>query len=395
MNIISLLQGKERKFDYDKTLNWWDEKIAPRDNLFTALKSAVRNVSTEWEEVGQQLFDWKDGYITVENERQDKQFRQATKLYVSARFVAELFAKEKDLANSLKSSKLDKDQRITLTNKIQEKVASLPREFNYLKTELDSSKSDLIFICQLFAQEIDWNWVEVPIVAKHKHQESGKVYNLALRKVLTYGEVTPNPTFLENPDEYLKEDVLQSIRTAFEFNREFWQKNKVDNKEIWKKANPDKDFDEVGFIWDITASEVKNDNSIEESLADTDELKTEIIKGESAGLAAVVGIYHALLNQIPDNRVVYSARLETDSKKLKPTGKVRPVEGILAKIQAAIETEFIDTFVMHEHNYNEKKNEVMKLIEGKSFRIKTINSEGIVVGTYPEMLAGNSLSDAT
>lgn len=391
-NIIWLLQGKQQKYRPKKSWAWWDENIAPKDILFIAFKSAIKNASADdWEKVNMHLVEWTD-CIPVKDKKRTKQFTQAVKLYVGAKFVSELPAEDKDLSDSLKSSKLDKDQRITLNNKIQEKIALLPTDFNYLKSELNNSKTDLIFLCELFAQEIDWNWVEVPVVAKQKHQEVGKVYNLELKKVLIYGEVMANPTFLENPAEYIKDDFLQSIGTALKFNREFWEKKKEEREEIWEKANQDKDFDKFGFIWDVVPLEVKNDNLIEENLTDADKSGTEEKRGESAGLAAAVAIYHALLNQIPDNRVVYSARLETSSKDSNPTGEIKPVEGIIAKIKAAIKTDFIDTFVMHEDNFNEKKNEIMKLIEGKPFRIKTINSDGSKIETYPETLVNNSIS---
>ncbi len=87
--------------------------------------------------------------------------------------------------------------------------------------------------------------------------------------------------------------------------------------------------------------------------------------GPSAGGAAALGFYHALRNTVPDEALIVTAEVQ-------PTGELKEVDGIAAKVKAIANAGRFDTIVVAgEKNKTDAKRVLDELGKGAAIRVGT------------------------
>lgn len=359
--------------------------------------------SSDWRKIGtlmkkwSKVFELRRGRDLEEKDFQEKcaQWEHADKLIACAEFAACL---ESDQLTELLSEE-KKGLRIELDK-------YLANQNERLSESRGLQNDEIIALCWIFLEKkLSPEVRRIPFVTAPKKQgEEGRVHILELRKSEIYGLTIQNPSIF--PFVYyiskIHLDFKRAIEKALSFNVKTWKEEKTElQNQIDNLRNSSDDADKellpelqkslkdmttmgrierYGIIWEVKPFHAEHTGKeFEEFEKPEGSSLSEGVSGESIGLAAAVGIYFALRDKYPDERVLYSAKLNTD------TNQFSKVDGIAEKIKAALKTNFIDTFVMHKDNFDENVRKIIdsNLNRGKSLRVKTIDPDGNERQTYP------------
>lgn len=405
--------GKYKEFD------WWKNKIIVGDAFFHDL---LNHKEKDWTSETINLEKWLDVfvkkilriddslksdslsqkekkhylYLKQDYERSLEQWTHALKLLLCAKYVAE---NDSAFPAVLESPR----EKIEFTSAIQKELSNFLQKVFSKKVKTDNTKinkieittlerDEIILFCSLFCGgNLADNFIEVPF-ATASSPETGAIHKLVLKKVQSFGLVRRNPCVFPEVHNYAKKidpNFSEAVEAAFLFNSQSWADEQMEQK--FGR------FGKYGIIWDVkpfynnaekstlaeavTEQKQRSDNKINGEQKLNQEIET--LYGESIGLAAAVGIYFALRDKYPDERVIYSAGLSIDNRN-RPTGKIAAVDGIPAKINAAIDSTIIDTFVIHQDNFKDKDREKIEpMLIKRHFRIKTLDSDANEVETFP------------
>jgi len=388
--------------------NW--EKIVDGDGFFQRLLRENKN--SDWFSITEELERWErvievcrfEELTETEYEEKSNQLKHAHKLLVLA--VA-CYQNEESVKQILENN------RIELLSLFDNLSKSQAKQFD----ELGIKNDEFIVLSSIFSKRsLTSNVRKVPFVTGSEDTHGkGRVHFLELRKFESYHLAMRNPANFPNVSNYARNittDFQQAIQNALDANLDNWENEKAQLKEqISQLESTDQhsnsfklnalkkdlsymeemgNIERYGIIWDVKPLHpspefeyINNDDYLYEKDENTN---VENITGESAGLAAFTGIYFTLRNKFPDSRILYSVKLETNMRlQDKNPSKIKfsRVGYIPSKIRAAIETDFIDTFVIHEDNFKgNERDEIAHLIKGKNLRIKTIDSNGNDLETY-------------
>lgn len=335
----------------------WQCTIASGKALFDVLR---KGPDTDWDLAERHLGSFITEFINDQqfDEECDRsteiaQWIHASKLFLSARFV---FENREVVDDHLKSF----EGRLAILGDLRRSTDEYSKSYCH---PISFSENEIILFCSLFAHELICDSLTIPFatVSSSSATEGGSVNLLELTKVRSFGYVGRDPRYFPCAGRYIDEihdDFQNAIRLAYKFNLRL-SKNGLDGTEVGS----------YGFVWDVKSFS-------------SDCTKATPLHGESIGLTAAVGIYHSLAGTIPDNRVIFSAKL-LEGEDREPTGRFGKVDGIASKIKAAINTGEIDTFVIHHDNFtNGQEAKIRSLLaEANCFRVKVIDSDGHEIKT--------------
>lgn len=386
----------------EKEIANWNNVITDSENFFNYL-CADNNI--DWTKCGELLQIWRFDVIETEIEYEKKQaklkekiklttkhnklikqWEHAVKLFICAKYIAE---NKSQLPKDFETS----DDKFTLLTNFRQQTTN---DFKRFSVEIEENEIKLL--CSIFhSKSLPSDIREIPIVtAPEDPNIKGMIHILELRKVKSYGVAIQNPCVFPQSNLYANEidrDFRDAIQTALKVTILSWNseiaslekkitaiESRIDHqeeddlnflkKELSEMINVG-NINQYGIIWDVKPY-----------YKDT---KTNKLHGESIGLAASVGFYHILRGTFPDDRVLFSAKwnLDTNSKicKLGDVGKIP------RKIEAAIKTKYIDTFVLHEKNFKSNGKEEIKdlLKDEKNFRLIILDENGNEKDVFPKV----------
>ena len=395
MNLVDLLN------QIPKTDKTWEQTIAKRDLFFQAL---VKSSEHDFEEAtkSEHLINWyktfrlkRTWWAEEKSDNLSSQWKHAVKIFICARFVTQ--------NNSKFPAALESDEgKDWLFRNLQDRF----EEFSKIASPIEMHGDEVLMLCALFSDKTSaTSRIEIPFAtAPPTASEAGRIHILELRKVQSFGLVQQNPCVFPGADAYAKHidsDFRMAIKTAFLLNEKPWEEEGLEEK--FGR------FGLYGIVWDVKPFYVgaeteklidfenrkKKDSTVEpdediQKLLDKQYDRT--LHGESIGLAAFVGIYRVLRGTYPDKEVLFSARLKVARENGEAVGGICSVAGIPQKIKAAIETNFIDTFVLHEDNFkqhqtgekSDERQEIERLLKNREhFRLKVLDSDGNKTGVFP------------
>jgi hypothetical protein len=381
----------------------WEQNVARQELFFQVLINSNVN---DFNEAAHHLIKWYEAFRLLLIKQQIKlekyddliaQWKHAAKLFLCAEFVA------KNISKLPAAFEREEDKDWILTG-IQECFEEITQKTLPIEVHGD----EVLLLCLLFSDKtVSKSAIEIPFAtAPATASEKGKIHILELRRVRGCGFVQQNPCAFPSAEVYAKKidsDFRMAIKTAFLLNRKPWEEEKMD-----EKFGP---LSQYGIIWDVKPYYIEAEKEklsdfekrkIKDSMVEPDEEIKELLDrqpdqtlyGESIGLAALAGIYRVLRNQSPDERVLFSAKLEEALENGEEVVKISGVAGIPQKIKAAIETNFIDTFVLHEDNFKQRqtgeksdeRKEIEALLKNRNhFRLKLIDCDGNERDVFPPL----------